>query len=435
MTSPTSSCQVLVLGAGLTGMSAALQLESSGADYLLLEREAVAGGHAVTVEEQGYRFDRTGHLLHLKDDRRRNRILQLLDEPPLEIHRQSLVYSERVFTRYPYQSNTFGLPRDVAYECVLGFLRAKMHPATAKPRNFEEFCRIHFGDPIAERFMLPYNGRLWGVAPREVTTEWCERFVPQPELEDVLAGAFGVKTRELGYNVVGYYPRRGIGELSAALERRLRRIHRSVIPRRIDPVRRTCSLDDGTITYDRLISTLPLPALLSLIDDLPQTVLAATKNLRCSALYYLDVALHRQPRLPFHWIYVPEERFPFYRVGNYAAFSADMAPAGAANLYVELVEREMPQLDRLWPRVLAGLEEMGIIESPDDVAFHRLRHLSHAYVIYDDRRSPSLDVIQRYLTSVGIITTGRYGGWNYSSMEDALRFGEEAVALVSSAQP
>jgi protoporphyrinogen oxidase len=424
-----------VLGAGLTGMSAGLQLESRGADYVILERESIAGGHAVTVEERGYRFDRTGHLLHLKDEQRRERTLQLLDEPPLEVHRQSLVYSERVFTRYPYQSNTFGLPREVAYECVLGFLHAKMQSTGRKPQNFEDYCRLHFGDAIAERFMLPYNGRLWGVSPREVTTEWCERFVPQPSLEDVLAGALGVDSRELGYNVVGYYPRRGIGELSAALERRLRKLYRNVNPRRIDPKRKCCELDNGTITYDVLVSTLPLPALLDLIPDLPAAVVDAARKLRCTALYYLDVALRRRPRRPFHWIYVPEPRFPFYRVGNYAAFSEGMAPAGAANLYVELVDRARPDLERLWPQVLAGLEEMGIVDSAEDVAFHRLRHLSHAYVIYDEHRSPSLDVIQRYLGSVGIITAGRYGGWNYSSMEDALRFGEEAVARVSSAMP
>jgi protoporphyrinogen oxidase len=416
-------------------MSAALQLESAGADYMIVERESIAGGHAITSEEQGYRFDRTGHLLHLKDERRRDRILGLLDEPPLEIRRKSLVYSERVFTRYPYQSNTYGLPPEVAYECVLGFIRTQTQPPRAQPRNFEEYCRIHFGDAIAERFMLPYNGRLWGVSPREVTTEWCERFVPRPSLEDVLAGALGVSTRELGYNVVGYYPRGGIGELSAALERRLPKLRLNVAPRSIDPGRRTCVIGGDTVTYDVLVSTLPLPALLDLIGDLPRAVAEAARRLRCTALYYLDVALRRQPRRPFHWIYVPEDRFPFYRVGNYAAFSEGMAPSGAANLYVELVGREVPNLAELWPRVLAGLEEMGIIESPEAVVFHRLRHLSHAYVIYDEQRTPSLDIIQRYLDSVGIVTTGRYGGWNYSSMEDALRFGEEAVALVSRALP
>ena len=164
---------VLVLGAGLTGMSAALELSARGVDYTLVEREAEAGGLAVTVEENAYRFDRTGHLLHFRDDAHRDRTLALLDEPPLELHRESLVYSNHVFTRYPYQCNTLGLPADDAYECLIGFIRA--HSRTPKPiaKNFEDYCRIHFGDAITEQFMLPYNGRLWGVAPSEISTDWC----------------------------------------------------------------------------------------------------------------------------------------------------------------------------------------------------------------------------------------------------------------------
>ena len=32
--------------------------------------------------------------------------------------------------------------------------------------------------------MVPYNARLWGVPPTEITSAWCERFVPLPKLED-----------------------------------------------------------------------------------------------------------------------------------------------------------------------------------------------------------------------------------------------------------
>jgi protoporphyrinogen oxidase len=409
-------------------MSAALELQARGIDYALVERESEVGGHVVTLTENGYRFDRTGHLLHLRDERRRARTLALLDEPPLEFHRESLIYSEHVFTRYPYQSNTFGLPADVAYDCLLGFVRAYNQTPKPTPANFEDFCRIHFGDAVAERFMLPYNGRLWGVAPNEVTTDWCERFVPIPTLEDVLAGAVGKQRKELGYNATGFYPRRGIGELTQAMGRRLNALYLNTSPTRIFPLERRCGFPDHVSHYQTLISTLPLPSLLALIDGLPTPIERAARQLRCTQLYYLDVALKRAPQRPFHWIYVPETRFAFYRVGNYAAFSPDMAPPGAANLYVELAERSQPNLDELWPTVASGLMELGIIHSSDDVAFFRLRRLAQAYVIYDKNRNHALAQIHEYLTSHGIVSNGRYGGWNYSAMEDALRFGEEAVS-------
>jgi protoporphyrinogen oxidase len=104
-----------------------------------------------------------------------------------------------------------------------------------------------------------------------------------------------------------------------------------------------------------------------------------------------------------------------------------MAPSGRSSLYVELALRERPNLDQLLPGVFSGLTEMGVIERRSDVAFVRLRHLEHAYVIYDRHHSSALRVIEAFFGSLGIVSTGRYGGWNYSSMEDALDFGEDAA--------
>jgi protoporphyrinogen oxidase len=408
-------------------MSAALSLRNHGVDTVILERESRAGGLVVTDEEQGYRFDRTGHLLHLRDEARRTRTLALLDEPPLRFVRRSVIYSEGVYTKYPYQSNTLGLPAQSAYECLLDFVRANARQPKPEPKNFEDYCRIHFGNAIADRFMLPYNGRLWGVHPSEVTTEWCDRFVPRPELEDVLAGAVGLKSRELGYNAEGFYPSRGIGELTAAMQRRLPNLLCSAAVLHIDPKARRCDYVDGSAEYQTLISTLPLPSLLALIEGVPQTISEAASRLRASSLYYLDVALNAPPKHDFHWTYVPESRFDFYRVGNYTAFSPQMAPPGKASLYVELCTRRPPSVERLWPSVFKQLLELGLVASADDVAFYRLRYLPFAYVIYDEPRRLALETIHDYLESLGIVTAGRYGGWNYSSMEDALHFGERAA--------
>lgn len=419
---------VVVLGAGLTGMSAALALSDRQIDHLIFEKQAHVGGLASTILDGDYRFDHTGHLLHLSDPTRHARILSLLDEPPLEIERRSLIYSEGVYTRYPYQSNTHGLPAETAYHCLLDFVRANTVPTKPAAHNFEEYCIIHFGRAIAERFMLPYNRRLWGVEPAEITTSWCERFVPIPSLEDVLAGAVGHPQRELGYNATGLYPRAGIGELSSALGRQLTSLMLRTSARRIDVRERRVHFDHSSMGYRALISTLPLTVLLSLMTDVPDSVSSAGRQLRCAPLYYLDVALRHQPCIDMHWVYVPEDRFPFYRVGNYAAFSPQMAPPGAASLYLELVERSVaPELDRIWPATEAALLEMRLIRRPEDVAFCRVRRIDHAYVIYDQKREAALATILAYLEPLGILSVGRYGGWNYSSMQDALEFGEQAV--------
>ncbi len=408
-------------------MSAALSLAKSAVSHRLFEKLDRPGGHVVTTLDSGYRFDRTGHLLHLRDERMRQQVLSWIGDDYEVIQRRSVVFSHGVFTRYPFQANTYGLPPAVAYECLIGFLEAHFKPAAAEPRNFEEFCLAHFGAGISRHFMLPYNARLWGVPPSEITSAWCQRFVPLPKLEDVVAGAVGLNDRELGYNANFIYPRLGIGELSRGMQARLRTLELERAPRRIALGERLLEFDDERVPFDVLISTMPLPALIGLCDEVPAEVKKAAAELRCTHIYYLDIALERAPGRDFHWAYVPEEKYPFYRVGCYSHFSRALVPEGKGSLYVELADRREPVLGELMPEVMRGLLEMGVIASAADVAFARLRRIDHAYVIFDHRYYDATAVIRGFLAEQRIVAAGRYGAWNYSSMEDALLFGEDAA--------
>jgi protoporphyrinogen oxidase len=421
---PTS---VAILGAGLTGLSAAFHLRERGADYRLFERSDRPGGHAITTVDDGYRFDRTGHLLHLRDPSMRDLVLEWLGGDVLSVERRSRVWSHGTYTRYPFQANTFGLPPQVAYECVQGFIDAHFAPAGPPPQNFEEFCLATFGAGISRHFMIPYNTKLWGVPPTEITAAWCSRFVPRPRVEDVVAGALGVQTRELGYNARFLYPRRGIGALPEAMARNERRLALGRAPDAVRASRRELVFGGDVVRYETLISSAPLTTLIDLIEDCPPEIRAARNALRCTHLYYLDVALNGPCEQDLHWVYVPEAAYPFYRVGCYSSFSPAMAPPGKASLYVELADRTAPDLEALLPRVADALVEMHLIRHRDVVRFARVRRLDHAYVIFDHRYYESLEVLFPFLEEHQILSTGRYGGWNYTSMEDALLFGRDAA--------
>jgi protoporphyrinogen oxidase len=422
---------VAILGAGLTGLSAAIELDQRAVPYRIFEKLSEAGGHAVTIEDHGFRFDRTGHLLHLKSDALRSQVLEWIGPDHLQVQRRSVIWSNGVYTRYPFQANTYGLPPKVAYECVQGFVAAHFAAHKPVPQNFEEFCLTHFGEGISRHFMIPYNSRLWGVHPREITSSWCQRFVPLPRLEDVIAGAVGLNDRELGYNANFIYPRLGIGELAKGMARRVPALELGRSPLRIELGPRRLVFEDEQVDFDVLVSSIPLPKLLGLIDEVPAHVRHAASKLRCSHLDYLDVALRRESGRDFHWAYVPEERYPFYRVGCYSHFSKALAPPGKAGLYVELADRSRPDLAELLPRVAQGLIEMGVIDSPDDIEFARARRIDFAYVIFDHEYFAALDVIRPFLEEARIVSSGRYGDWNYSAMEDAISFGKSAAERAS----
>src|SRR5664279_5013218 len=56
-TVPGSTDTVVIVGAGLGGLSAALHLVGAGRNVTVVERQAVAGGLAGLIRDHGYHFD------------------------------------------------------------------------------------------------------------------------------------------------------------------------------------------------------------------------------------------------------------------------------------------------------------------------------------------------------------------------------------------
>jgi protoporphyrinogen oxidase len=425
-----SSTDILIVGAGLSGLSAACHLRKS-LHVRVVEKELRPGGLAVTDEVRGFRFDRTGHLLHLRHPHIKRWILGLMGRRLRVINRQSRIWSHGVYTRYPFQSNTFGLPPRVARECLLGYLRARENPPKRPVRTFLDFIQAHFGEGFARHFMIPYNSKIWGVHPRDMTAAWCDRFVPVPRLEDVIDGAVGLHDRELGYNIRFHYPARGIGLLAERLAQTVparRAVEYGTGLASVDVRRRLATLTSGeTVRYERMISTVPLKVLGRLLTGAPERARRAFSLLRCNPLRYLDVALRRPAGTPYHWCYVPHPSVPFYRVGAYSNFSPHLVPRGRGSLYVELSSRRPVDLNRTLPTVARFLEEMKIIRRPSDILFAIPRVIDYAYVVYDRHYTKAVPLLHGFLERQGIFSTGRFGNWNYSAMEDALVMGMDAA--------
>ncbi len=426
---------VLVLGAGLAGISAALAL---GGGYRLVERGSRPGGLCRTDVRDGFAFDATGHWLHLRDPDTRALAHEVLPGGWVTVQRRAAIRSHGVFTRYPYQVNTFGLPPAVAAENVLGFVAAQLGEAGAElrrrvPRNFEEYVLRHLGAGFARNFMFPYNEKLWTVPPAELTIEWMGRFVPRPTLEQVVRGALGLEGDGEGYNATFLYPREGgIETFVRALVARLPRAPEcGVHPVSIDPVRKVARLSTGEeVRYRAMISTAPLPDMVDLVGGAPEAVREASWLLRAATVTYVNVAARDVGAPPWHWSYLPEPSFRAYRVGSASAAVPALAPAGFRSFYVEMSGREPVPPAEARQAALEALLALGMIESPEDVKFAEVRTIPQAYVIHDFVYGSARDTVREWLGEHDILVAGRSGSWEYSSMEDALLGGRQAARLL-----
>lgn len=442
---PAAKVDVLILGGGLAGLSTAYHLNrSSRLRSLIVEKNERCGGTAGTVEKDGFLFDHTGHLLHLHDPYGKALVRELLAGNLAAHERRSWIYSHGAYTRYPFQANTYGLPRKVVDECLLGFLktvhRPERRPLGSRP-SFRDWALRCFGEGICRQFMFPYNEKLWRSDLSELTTEWQGRFVPKPKPSEVLYGALVDQKKVFGYNASFLYPvRGGIQVLPDAFAARLKpgQLRTNCPVRSVDLEQKVAVVENlGEVGFERLVNTLPLVDFLDLAAPLSARVAAARRKLRYNTVYNLNLGVARANMSDKHWVYFPEKRFPFYRAGYSSSFSPHLSPKGASSLYIEVARRagERVDLPRLERQILDGLRACGILERSDRLLTRAWMPIRCGYVVYDFDRTPSVQTIFSFLRRRGAESIGRYGGWKYSFMEEAIMDGKACAERLASGSP
>jgi protoporphyrinogen oxidase len=452
----------LILGAGLAGLSAATHLD--GRDRLVVERAPEVGGLCRSIREQGFTFDYTGHLLHLRDPETAAWIRGLLPDGFVELNRSAWIHSHGTLTPYPFQANTAGLPIDVRMECLLGFIETLRHPdrrrlsvpdakpvpggppflriappPTADEPTFQDWILDVFGAGFAKHFFVPYNTKLWRRKLDEVTGDWVSWSIPRPELGDVLRGAITTTDKAFGYNPEFLYPRDGgIDHLPRAMAAHLPPdiIRLGTAAVELDAGSGAVRLDDGTtVTADSVLTSIPLPQLVALTTDLPADLVEAAGRLRHISVRAVNLGVRGEPiHAEPQWVYFPEPDVPFYRLGQPTALTPAMAPQGHHSFILEQAFR--PDEDDEGPEAsqqaaIDGLLRKGFLRSADDVVHARVIDIPEAYVVFNRDRREVLPALMRWYVERGVIPMGRYGAWDYLSMEDSLRHGRQAAAWVS----
>ncbi len=427
--------KTVILGAGLTGLSAAYHL---GDGCEVFEREADVGGLCRTMRRGDFCFDYTGHLLHLRSDYAKQLIRELLPDAFAQHNRKASIYTQGRTIPYPFQANIAALPPEIVKECLIGFIETLKYAVPPQDRelSFQEWALRTFGAGVAKYFMFPYNQKLWKIPLDELGSDWVSWSIPKPTLDEFLNGALGIKNRDFGYNPTFLYPKRGgIEQLPQAFAQHLdpAAIRLNAAAVRIDEQTRRVSFEDGSsASYEALISTLPLNTLVAMLVHAPDTVRDAAARLRSVVVYNINIGVDRADSSDQHWLYFPEPEYRFYRVGFPTNFSSAVAPPGCGSMYVEVSAFPDEQIDEpnLRESVLDGLLHCKILRPTDTILVWDVVRIECGYVLYDLSRSAALDTIASYLREYDIFSTGRYGAWEYNSMEGAILAGKDAAELV-----
>jgi protoporphyrinogen oxidase len=407
----------VVIGAGISGLSAGQALAG---EFLVLEKEPAPGGLSGQYRAGGFAFDHGGHYFHFQN------------QPGVRAH----VEKFQAFRAYRRDSKVLLLDRFIPYSLQyhLAYLPARLRDAvlaeirsdrSGNGESLEGFLLAHFGKILYELFFKPYLSKFYGRPLSGMLSRMDRGSIPVPEMEEVLAGAGARKRFAEGYNPVFYYPLGSlqgfIDSYSRPLLGRIRFCEKVV---RIETERRIVHTERGAYAYENLISTMPLKELLGILSPPPPFPRRRLQNL--STLVVNAVLSRRRRR--FHWLYLPEKRFPFYRVGYYPG-------SGTVAVYLEKTIDARAPLDgrRLSREMRFTLLQAGMISKESEILFHDLRKIPVSYVVFDRSWPGIVPPTLAFLRRQRIFSIGRYGSWNYTSMADDILMARETARGINRA--
>ena len=194
----------LIIGAGLSGLACAYYL---GRDYLLLEKDSTVGGYCRTIPNDKYVWDYAGHFYHFQTEKYKKMFLDLVEGD--EIIRQKkntkIFYNDKLID-YPFQTNIHELEKDEFIECLHDlFFRENKDDYD----NFLDMLYTKFGKAIVEKFLRPYNEKLYATDLRKLDKDAMGRFFPYADFRQVME-SMGNRKKET-YNDEFMYLKKGTG--------------------------------------------------------------------------------------------------------------------------------------------------------------------------------------------------------------------------------
>lgn len=423
---------IVILGAGLAGLSAAHHLRERGVASLLYEKEDRAGGHTRSHLQQGFTFDEGPHISFTKDPS----VQELFAKSAGSFHEFLCAqrnYYQGVWLKHPAICHLYGLPPETIERCLVDFIESQRTPREA-PADYAQWLKQSFGTFFAESFAGRYTRKYWTMEPKEMSTDWVGPRVYAPTMEEVIRGALRPKAQALHYIQRCRYPAAGGYEAYTRIFRDGVEIETGAALVEVDVRRRRVAFADGrTAAYGQLISSIPLPVLVAAIPEAPSPVREAAQRLRCTSVMLVNVGVRRSALSDVHWLYIYDEDILCSRVSFPHMLAPANAPEGCGSIQAEIYyspSRPLATADVLG-KTLSDLKRVGLLRSDDEIVLATAQDVRFANVIFNHERPASVARIHAFLRAHDIHPCGRYGEWGYLWSDQAVLSGRRVAEHVS----
>lgn len=400
--------RIAVLGAGVSGLTAARLLADSGHDVTVYEKNHTVGGLARTRFTEGYLYDpHGGHILNSKHAEVMDWVFSILPKENWQYtERNAKIFFNGKYVSYPFELSLCELDVDDAVECVYDFILSK---EGKEPENFKDWLTWNFGDAIANYYMIPYNEKIWAYPLEQMETQWMQGKMPLPTKKEIIRSMLlkNPKERKMPHSTFYYPLHGGIQTMVDAIASKVN-VQTDYSIERVDKQNQKWVINDEE-PFDIVISTIPLPVLPAIIK-MPELVKESIQDLKYNSL---TTVLFDCPKTDITWLYVPSHDFRSHRVGYQSTLTPNACPDPT---------RGCGALEIIGPRFTVDAtfaSQAGIL--PAELGFKKAldsEFTDYAYVIHDlNYRKNLKNIFEYFQKDHSFKLLGRWGTWNYKNMD------------------
>lgn len=397
----------LIIGAGISGLSYAAATSN---DFIIIEKEKEIGGYCKTIYSGDYVWDYSGHFFHFQREEIKDYVMSGLDDSEvLKVYKFTQIYYKNRHIDFPFQMNIHQLDKEEFIDCLYDLFSAEGDPEI---HSFKSMLYAKFGKSIAEKFLIPYNEKLYATDLDKLDRDAMGRFFPYANREQIIRNFRNQQNQS--YNNFFLYPKKGVIKVvqSVASHVENSKICLDECLASVDMERKIAYTDKRIIRFDNLISTMPFPKLLDVCGvKYDKSIYSWNKVL------VFNLGFDKKgPETKNNWIYFPDRSLVFYRVGFYD----NIIGQDKMSLYVEIGfsnKVDNIDLDHLLEQTLDDLRKVGILTDQELVASHHVI-MDPAYVHITQQSEKDKVLKKQMLSESNIYSIGRYGSWTYCSLED-----------------
>ena len=404
-----------IIGAGISGLTFANYAKE---DYIIVEKESEVGGYCRTFKRKDYVWDFAGHFFHFKTDEFKKKFLDKMNKDDIVYNDKctKILYKDN-FIDFPFQTNIHQLEKEEFIDCLYDLFNKQ------EKENYDSFLDMlygKFGKSIVEKFLKPYNEKLYAVDLNELDVDAMGRFFPYADKEAIINNMKQSKVNS--YNSSFLYPKKGAGSFINILYQELDK-EKVLLNTKVDEIdleNKIVKLSNGEeYEYEYLINTMPLNQFLKLLGKYNSLL----EELSYNKVLVFNLGFDKPSPLctKEHWLYIPSKDSNYYRVGFYNNILGD----DKLSMYIEIGYNKNDIIDdkvikEQLELTLENLKKDKIIDDSMKLVDYVSVVMDPAYVHIKPETTKKIDKLKAEFKEKGVFTIGRYGAWIYNSMEDSM---------------